>query len=172
MTRGYPTEAGTCISGKRTLKVDPLPAPLTDGGDRSAVQPDEVLGNRESQSKASVSAADARTHLAERLEDLRQSVRVDAPAGIAHRDDDRMIVASRGNVNAAAFRRELDCIRHEIDHDLREPIVVGVDDRVGGIEALRDLDLPRRGGGADGFQDGGDERADRRRREGQFQLSA
>src|ERR1051326_6155388 len=81
-------------------------------GDRAAVQLDEALRQRETQPSPFARALP--TDLAELLEDLLLILGRDADARVAHRDAHGAVLARRGDLDAAAIRREFHRVREQV----------------------------------------------------------
>ena len=102
-----------------------LAFPAALDADRAAVQLDEVPHDRHAETEAAVTAAHRAVGLAEPIEHERQEFRRDADAGIGHFDLRRRRRRSvSAIVDAAALRRELERVRHQVPHHLLQPIAI------------------------------------------------
>jgi hypothetical protein len=77
---------------------------LALGAHEAAVQLDEAAHDGQPQSRAAVAAAQCRLDLVEGIPDSRKLLARDADAGVEHRDPHLVLVASRGDRDAAALR--------------------------------------------------------------------
>src|SRR6187551_2938700 len=77
------------------------------GGDRAAMRFDQMAHDREAETEAANGSRRQRSATAERLEDVRQKVRVDSRSRIPDRDLQIGRPVFRGDFDTATCRREL-----------------------------------------------------------------
>src|SRR6185369_17560175 len=105
------------------------PRPLATNRDASAMQLDEPLRDREPDAEAALRAIERLIALHEQIEDVRQDLRIDADALIAHANLHDALDPRQTDLNAPLVRRELRCIRQQVADHLREPVRIAVDDQ-------------------------------------------
>src|SRR5690606_20098734 len=86
--------------------------------DRPAVQVDQVLYDRQAESQASGAPGVRQVRLAERVENVRQDLRVNADACIRNSDLSIRTGATHPHDNTSALSRELDCVPEQVPDDL------------------------------------------------------
>src|SRR5262245_5107653 len=99
---------------------------LTLHPDLSTVQLDELPTQRQTQPSA-LHLLVSRPHLPELLEHRLLILRSDAHAGVADRDFNQAVLWHRPDLDPPTFRRELDRIRQQIQHDLADLPLVRLD---------------------------------------------
>jgi len=121
------------ITKRRALISVPSPAynMILDAAARScnrpAVKLRELLGNRQSEPESAVLARKARVGLSKSLEHIRQELRRDAAAGVAHRELHVGVHPREAQLNLAAARGELDRVGEEVPENLLQSIRISRD---------------------------------------------
>src|SRR5262249_52868049 len=98
------------------------------GGDRPAVEVDEVVDDREAEAEPAVAAGDGGIGLGEAVEEPRQELRRDALARVAYGHDRRASVALAREHDAAPRRRELERVPDKVRKYLVQALPVPDDD--------------------------------------------
>src|SRR5262245_29662444 len=96
------------------------------GLDRSAMQLDQVFDERQSEAESAVPSGARRVGLSETVKDIRQEIRADAFARVAHGDANVRVYALQERFDAASLRGELDRVGEQVpDHLLQARRVAG-----------------------------------------------
>ena len=102
---------------------------LADAGaahlDLAAVQPHQIVHDRQAEPEAAVATRRRAVGLPEAVEHVRQKGGIDADAGIRDLDPDAPVDLRRADRDAAAVRRELDRVRQQIPQHLLQARGVG-----------------------------------------------
>ena len=91
----------------------------------------QLLHHHESEAETSLSVRPIRT-LNEEVENVRHGLGRDPDAIVGHFDHDGLTVPPRSDADVAAELGVVGCVAQEIGHDLRQPILVCVDDQANG----------------------------------------
>src|SRR5262245_43257320 len=94
---------------------------------------DDVMCDREPQSEAA--GAPRVLALTESLENVRQQIRIDTRARVAHADARDGTPAFEPQLNAAVLRGELDSVGQQVPHDLLKTVRVCEHESHGRVEA-------------------------------------
>src|SRR4029453_16362492 len=101
------------------------------GGHAAAVGLDDLLDDRQAQTKAVLMSRDRTVRLAEALEYRRQEFAGNTAPRIDHGDFYHFVTLLEPHMDRAALRRELDGVRQQIPDNLLETGAVRVDRRDG-----------------------------------------
>src|SRR5262245_7190262 len=96
----------------------------------AAVQPDEIVDDRQPQPETTVPARGRTVRLAKSVEDVRKKGGIDADPAIGDRNADAPINLLSADRDSSVIRRELDGVRQQIPQDLLQARRVGEDIRV------------------------------------------
>src|SRR4029078_11494621 len=90
--------------------------------DRAAVHLDELARDPEPETKAAALTGRPTVGVAEALEDVRLKARVNADAGVAHRQRQLTVGRLQDNANRAAAIGELDGVRDQVPYHLLQAL--------------------------------------------------
>src|SRR4029077_6841532 len=96
-------------------------------GQLAAHSAGEVAADRETQTDTAFATRQARIELHEGLENVVQLIGGNADTRIAYFDLDPLVGTHAAHIDATASIGEFERVVHEIDHDLSEPLTIGVD---------------------------------------------
>ena len=114
--------ASLAAVGRVTLKVDPWPGTLD--ADLTAVQGDELLGDRQAEAGLVERWTIGFVGLEEAAKELRLLLWREPQAVVADGDLDGLVNRACRNPDVAAVRRVLVRVRHQVRHDLRHAVTI------------------------------------------------
>ena len=110
--------------GRRTVRTAPRALGAVRGGDAAAVELHEVPDDGQAQPQPPAPAGGGGLALAEALEDVGQELRLDPGPRVRHGQGDLGPGPHPAHGDLSSSGRELDGVRHEVPHDLLEPVGV------------------------------------------------
>src|SRR6202011_3940503 len=111
-----------CSEGQMNSKRRSLPEPAAFGPDVAAMQFDQLLDDRQSESQPSMSTSCRRISLSKPFENIRQKIRCDAFTGISYADFHVWVEALKPHVDLSVLGGEFNGIVKEVPENLLKAI--------------------------------------------------